>query len=118
MPIGTKIMTREMKFSKSITLAPYVSKDAFHKNTYGTAVTVDANIFPIIKIYTDKSGSEVVSSAKLMLPKNTVIGYDDKITLPDNSTPYIGSIASESNQRTGECHYIEVYLSRLKPGET
>jgi len=110
-------MTREMKFSRSITLAPYVSKDAFHKNTYGTAVTVAANIFSIIKVYTDKSGSEVISSAKLMLPKTTIIGYEDQITLPDGTTPYIGSIAAESNQRTGECHYIEVYLSRIKPGE-
>jgi len=107
-----------LKFVQSVSIAPFVSKDAYHKVTYGTAVTVKANVDYIIKNMIDSRGNEIVTSAWIALPAGTSLTYDSKITLPDGSTPYIGSIAPAVNFRTGNTEYIEVYVSRLKPGES
>jgi len=107
-----------MKFVQSVTIEPLVSKDAYHNSTYGTSVSVKANIDYIIKNMIDSRGNEIITSAWVALPAGTAITYDSRITLPDGSKPYVGSICPAMNYRTKKVEYIEVYLGRLKPGES
>lgn len=106
----------KMRFPQSITLEKFVSRDAYHNITYGAPSTVHAAIEYIIKKIIDATGTEIVTSAWIALPPNTSISYNDKITLPDNSTPVIGSIAPVFNYRTKQNHYIEVYVSKARQG--
>lgn len=106
-----------MKFVQSVGIEPFVSKDAHHNCTYGTSVTIAANADYITKKITDQNGKEIVSTAWMALPPETVLSGNERITLPNGSKQFIGSHGPATNYRTGETHYIEVYVSKVKPGE-
>jgi hypothetical protein len=110
-------LTFEMEFTRSVTIAPYVSTDVHGKNTYGTPVTVPACIDYLMKNIKDFRGNEVITSSWIALPPNTSISLKDQITLPDGSTPYIGSIGEAYDEEAREVVYKEVYVGRVKPGE-
>ena len=111
-------MSHSMKFSQSVGIEPFVSKDAHHNVTYGAATTVPANVDYITKKITDQNGKEIVSTAWVALPPGTVLTGKERVTLPNGSKQFIGSFGPATNFRTGETHYIEVYVSKVKPGET
>jgi hypothetical protein len=105
-----------MKYPQAIGLQKYSAIDAYHNITYGTSQNIPAFIDYTIKKVMDFTGAEIVTSAWIALPPNTSIDYRDKITLPDGSTPIIGSIAPICNYRTRQTQYIEVYVSKGRPG--
>jgi hypothetical protein len=105
-----------MKYPQTVTLERYVSKDAYHNVTYGTPETIPAFIDYTIKKVIDFTGTEIVTSAWISFPPGTIIDYKDRVTLPDGSKPVIGSIAPICNYRTRTTQYIEVYVSKGRPG--
>lgn len=107
-----------MKFVQTVQIEPFVSKDAHHNVTYGTAATVSANVDYITKKITAQNGNEIVSTAWVALPPETVITGNERITLPNGTKQFIGSFGPATNYRKGETHYLEVYVSKVKPGET
>lgn len=106
-----------MKFNQSVTVTPYVSEDVYGKRTYGTPVTLSCLIDYTIKNIKDFDGNNFLTAAWIAFPTGTVIHYTDKITLPDGTHPYIGSISEIKNHRDGTTHYLEVYTGRVAPGQ-
>ncbi len=106
-----------MKFNTSISVAPYVSEDVYGKRIYGTPVILPCNIDYTIKNIKDFRGNAFITASWLAFPPGTTIDYKDKITLPDGTHPYIGSISKIQNQRNGTIHYLEVYTGRVAPGQ-
>jgi hypothetical protein len=111
------VMSFEMEFSRSVTIAPYISTNVYGAVTYGTPVTVEACVDYLIKNIKDFRGNEFITSSWIALPPNTSLNYHDKITLPDGSSQYIGSIGEGYDEEAREVVYIEVYTGRVKPGE-
>ena len=105
-----------MRFVQSVSLSKFVSRDAYHNVTYGAPSTISANIDYTIKKIIDATGNEIVTYAWIALPPTTSINYNDKLTLPDNSNPVIGSISPIYNYRTQSTEYIEVYVSINRGG--
>jgi len=106
-----------MTYTRSVTIAPCTSEDVYGKRSYGTAVTVPACIDYLIKNIKDFRGNEFITSGWLALPPGTAINYSSKITMPDGSNPYIGSIGDAFDEEAGEVLYLEVYVGRVSPGE-
>jgi hypothetical protein len=106
-----------MDFPETVTIAPFVSSDVYGNITHGEGVTVPACIDYLIKNIKDFRGNEFITSAWVALPPATTIGYRDKLTLPDGSSPYIGSIGRAYDYESKTVVYIEVYTGRVKPGE-
>jgi hypothetical protein len=107
----------EMEFSRSVTIAPYISTDVYGKETYGTPRTVEACVDYIIKNIKDFRGNEFITSSWIALPHDTSLSWRDKITLPNGATEYIGRIGEGFDEEAKETVYIEVYTGRVKPGE-
>lgn len=100
----------EMKFAQSVEIEPFISTNKYHQNTYGTAITAPANVDYIKTV--DSNGKVIITSAWVALPAGTTVTEKSRITLPDDSKQYISSFSPVTNHRTGETHYIEVYVSK------
>jgi hypothetical protein len=107
----------EMEFTRSIILERFQSQDVYGKSRYDEAETVEAIVDYMVKNLKDFRGNEYMSSAWIALPPGTAISRRDRITLPDGTQPYIGSIAEVFDESIREPLYIEVYVGRIKPGE-
>jgi hypothetical protein len=107
----------ELDFPRTVTIAPYVSKDAHMAVTYGTPITYPACVEYITKYMINFRGASFITSSWVALPPGTPVTVQDKITLPDGSTPYIGSIAEAYDEEAHQVIYIEVYVGKTAPGE-
>lgn len=72
-------------FPSQVVRHPYVSKDSHHKVTYGTPNTLACKYAKLSKMVEGQNGKAVLAVAWTSFPDGTVIGYDDKIVLPDSS---------------------------------
>ena len=99
-----------MRFPATVTFEPYVSIDAHHKVTYGTATQLACKYTDMSKRELTHNGSEIVTVSWLLFPAGTKIDYRDRITLPSGKQPPITSISSIVNQHTKET-CVEVYLT-------
>jgi hypothetical protein len=100
-----------MNFLQTVIIEPYVSKDAFHKSTYGEGVSVPANVQDITSRDSNgKVGAMTTVSAWVALPPSTSITNEDRITLPNGSVTLIKSLSLIENYRTGSVQYIEVNI--------
>lgn len=106
-----------MPFSESITLEPYVSQTSGHVRTYGTAVTIPANIAEVEKLVRDDQGIEKVVSSVVAIPPGTTISNKDRMTLPDGSQPVIVSISKAVDIPRKRVLYIEINVGRVQQGE-
>ena len=106
-----------MRYTRSVQIAQCTSEDVYGNRIYGTAVTVPAVIDYLIKNIKDFRGNEFITSGWLALPPSTTVSYNSKITLPDGSSPYIGSIGDAYDEEAGAVLYLEVYVGRVSPGE-
>jgi hypothetical protein len=78
--------------------------------TFGSEIDFRARVSPTSKLVVTSAGREVVASWVVWLdPGDTVIGSQDRITLPDGSTPHILTIERLVDER-GQSHHTKVYL--------
>jgi hypothetical protein len=109
---------RKPKGRQSITIAPFSAQDALGKKTYGTAVTVKCLINYVEKNIKDFDNNEFITSAVIRIPGVSTVERQDKITLPNGDTPYIGSISQKTNYRVNRVSYTEVWVGRIAAGES
>jgi hypothetical protein len=91
---------------ETVTVAPVTAKDAYGKRTWGTATTfsscrVQTGNYKVL----DSNGQEKVSEGRVYFPNKPTITLNDKITLPDGSTPPILSVDFFGDER-GDHHTI------------
>jgi hypothetical protein len=106
-----------MNYTRSVTIAPCNSEDVYGKRTYGTGVVTPACIDYVQRNIKDFRGNEFITSGWIALPPSTTLAYNSKITMPDGSNPYIGSIGDAYDEEAGVVLYKEVYVGRVRPGE-
>ena len=103
--------------NQTVTIAPWVSKDQYGDNTYGTAVTYKCREEATLRKILNRYGEEVINTSIVFLPptyidasgnrQTTTVGYYDKITLTNGSTPVILRI-DKVPDLDGSTSYIEV----------
>lgn len=110
-------MSFELEFSRSVEIAPFISRNVYGTCTYGTPVTVPACIDYTIKNIKDFRGNDLITSAWIALPADFSINYQDQITLPNGEKPYIGSIDDAYDEEAREVLYKIIYVGRVAPGQ-
>ena len=110
---------RRMKFPDEVGYEPCTSIDEYGTCAFGEKVTLKCSIEYVEKNIKDLNDNEFMTSAWIAFHPTvgSVIKRYDRITLPDNSQQYIGSIAQRKNKRLKKITYIEVYVGRVAPGE-
>lgn len=100
-----------MFYPSTVTRYPCLNKNAHHIVTYGTAVTLSCKYADKSEKVQDQNGDEILTSAWLMFPANTVINFDDKITLPNGESQKVVTIHRIRNHMGREI-CVEVYLTK------
>jgi hypothetical protein len=84
------------------------SWDEYGNPIAGTTTTLTALVQYNTRAAIDREGKQKVSSCQILLSPDTMITIDDKITLPDGTTPIILSI-EKTVDFDGNLEYIKVY---------
>lgn len=100
-----------MYFPTTVTIAHKTSKSAHHVVSYGTPATTACKYQEMSEKVIDQNGNEILSSAWLMFPAGTTLGYDDKITLASGDIPFIASINHIKDHMNREV-CVEVFLAK------
>jgi hypothetical protein len=96
---------------QSITIAAVSSKDAYGKRTWGSPSTINqCRVQSGDHKVLDSLGQEKVANGRVYVPGAPTLTLNDKITLPDGSTPPILAISRLSDER-GSHHSIIHYGS-------
>lgn len=66
-----------------------VSIDGFNKSTYGSSTTLRCRVAKKVRMVRNSVGEETVSSTQVWLDGVYGVKVDDKITLPDGTSPTI-----------------------------
>jgi hypothetical protein len=109
---------RRPKGKQSVTIAPFSAQDALGAKTYGTAATVKCFINYVEKNIKDFDNNEFITSAVIRIPGTSTVTRQDKITLPNGESPYIGSISQKTNYRLNRTSYTEIWVGRIAAGES
>lgn len=107
----------EMNWTRTVTIAPYVGEDRFGARTYGEAIAVPCILTWLVKDIKDFRGNTFISDAWIAIPPEYTVGERDKITLPDGSSPFIGSISKIFDEEAEDYLYTEIYIGKVAPGE-
>lgn len=76
----------------TVTHTPVSSRNSYGKITYGTAVSYTARVVYRNKQVRSPSGELVMAAGTVWFAGTVSMSPDDKITLPDGSTPQIISV--------------------------
>lgn len=76
----------------TVTHSPVLSRDAYGKITYGSATSYTARVVYKNKQVRSSTGELVMAEGIVWLAGVVSVSGDDKITLPDGSTPQIISV--------------------------
>ena len=104
MLIGTKRW-----LSSTVAIEPYSALDEFGQSTYGTSVNHAASIAKkAVKTFA-VDGAEVVSSTQVYLDGSASVSVNDKITLPDATTPRIINMETINDPGDGSAYMKVIY---------
>lgn len=101
-----------MYFPSTVTRYPYSSKDAHHKITYGTAVSLPCKYSKKTQIVSDQSGKDILTIAWLQFAAGTSVNERDKIVLPDGTTAPVKLVIPVKYPHTGVAMCVEAYLGK------
>lgn len=108
MPISSKLADL---FESQVTIYPYSSVDQYGKRTTsGTGTTYDAHVQPETSLARDDLGREVTIVATVIIYGVATVTTNDRIVLPDGSSPAIVSI-SQHRDPDG-AHHTTLRLGR------
>jgi hypothetical protein len=94
----------------TVTYAAKSGEDAYGKPTHGTGTDYTARVTYTHKRVATPDGMEVVASVQVWLNGTlSSISVDDKITLPDGTTPKIVSWDTATDEDGS--HHTKLYLS-------
>lgn len=106
-----------MVYTRSVTIEPFISEDVYGARTYGEAVTVPAILSYLAKDIKDFRGNTFITDAWIAVPPDTVVNERSRITLPDGTAPFIGSISRVYDEEAQDYLYTEIYIGKVMPGE-
>jgi hypothetical protein len=106
-----------MNWTRTVTITPYIGEDRYGARIYGEAATVPCILAWLVKNIKDFRGNTFISDAWIAIPPEYTIAERDQVTLPDGSTPFIGSISKIFDEEAEDYLYTEVYVGKVAPGE-
>jgi len=92
----------------TITVQAKSGVDAYNKPTYATGTSYSARVVYKNKITVDAIGREVTARGVIYVAATGAISPEDKITLPDSSTPQIISVERFPDENGA--HHNQVYF--------
>lgn len=92
----------------SITVQAVSGRDAYGKPTYATGTAYDARVVYKNKIVVSPDGREVTARGVVYCTATSQISTEDKITLPDLTTPQI--INSELYPDESGAHHVQIFF--------
>ena len=94
----------------TVTLAPYISQNAYGEATWGTPVSYTARVQGKMRMVRDSLGVERVSTVTCYLATTAAISPKDKLTLPSGFLPASPPILAVERQADehGD-HHIVIY---------
>jgi hypothetical protein len=98
-----------MFFPSTVTLEPFISKDGYGDSKYGSPIYPECRYAKIEKFIDGFGNQQFRTCAWVQLPAGTVIGKEDKIMLPDNTTAPIVSFNRVRNHVDIEV-CVEIWL--------
>lgn len=84
-----------MRLPHTVTIAPWRSRDAYGKPSYGPNATYPARVETDIKTVRTPDGQERTSNTTILIAGGPSVSLKDRLTLPDGSTPPIVSLATQ-----------------------
>lgn len=78
--------------TQTITVEPFASRNTYGKPVYGASVSYQALWMKKLRQIRDNAGKIIVSRSTVVLDVNPTIGMEDRVTLPDGTTPPIVGI--------------------------
>lgn len=93
--------------TETLTVAPYLSQDAYGKPTYGPSVTYAAREEWKIRRIVDQTGQERISRARVFFDGDVTLTLRDQVTLTDGTTPPI-LLLYHVRDLSGGTHHLEV----------
>ena len=96
-------------FLCTVTYKPFASRDGYGKVTYGAGTNLKAFVSRKQRKITLTDGRDVVSELQLVLPESRVISTNDRIVMPDGSTPPILQVATTLDS-AGQPYLVEVFF--------
>jgi len=95
-------------FPHTVTVASVLSRDKYGGPTYGSGIDYSARVLYKNVRTTDARGVEVLAKGVVWIQGTPSIGLDDKITLPDGTTPPILNVQMVPDERG--THHVKVYF--------
>lgn len=92
----------------TVTHAPLASRDGFGAPTYGAGTAYAARLVRKQRVVRTPSGDEVVATGELWIAGTPTVGADDRITLPDATTPDI--LAVETYPDEAGTAFVKVFF--------
>lgn len=71
----------------TITIEPFISRDAFGSSTYGAAVSYQARVQGKNKIIRTRDNVQAVSTIQVYIDSVPAVSPDDRVTLPSRFSP-------------------------------
>lgn len=93
----------------TVAISPYSGMDGFGQSTFSAAVDHKCLIVQKnVKTFA-ADGAEVVSSTQIYLDGSASISVNDKIVLPDSSSPRILNVGISNDIRDGSAYMKVIY---------
>lgn len=92
----------------TITVQTVSGRDAYNKPTFATGTTYNARVVYKNKMVVSTDGREVIAKGVVYCTATSQISTEDKITLPDSTTPQI--INSELYPDESGSHHSQIYF--------
>lgn len=86
------------RLRQSITVERWTGQDAYGVPTYAAPVTVMAQVAGVAQLVRSADGAERASNTTLIVPGDTTIDAQDRLTLPDGTHPAIIAITTAPDQ--------------------
>jgi hypothetical protein len=105
----------EDMMSDTVTLAAVSSRDAYGKPSYGTARSYSARVvYKQTRIVNRTNGQDAIATGVVWVGGTPTIGIDDRMTLPDGTTPVILNWERPTDE--DGAHHTKVYFGPTTSG--
>ena len=96
---------------ETITLASVSAKDSYGKRTWNSASSItNCRVQSGTYKVRDSAGVEVIAQGKVYVPGSPTVTVNDKLTLPDSTTPPILAIDRLGDQDSA--HHVVLYYGK------
>jgi hypothetical protein len=94
--------------NESVTWEPATTLNAYGEASYGTAQSLEVWFVQRQDKVLNQQGAEVTSNSRIHIPGDIAVGFKDRFTLPDGSTPPV--IAISKPRTPDEVHRTKVFF--------